>query len=313
MNLTLIVNPHASSVKPKRIAAAQEALADGHDLTVAETLYRNHATDLAREAAAAGAQVVVVLGGDGTVNEAANGLVGTDTALAVLPGGSTNVFGRTIGGARKLKPALPQMKEALSRPPQRVGLGLVNGRYFLFHVGLGFDAAVVAKVEDKPHLKRKIGQGIFVYAAFATWFRGYDRTHPHLVVKQGGETVVDDGYFAICANTHPYTYLGVRPLTIAPDDAGFDKNLVLVTLRTIRVFKFLSLVGSTLGGGKKLRNHPEVDYRPNLTEVTVEAWMPPGADHASFPYQADGDYLGEAEQLTITYEPDRLLLITPTV
>jgi len=316
VKLLLIVNPQASAVTDKRRKAAERALGEGHDLTVVETLYRGHAIDLARDGAASGAQVVVVLGGDGTLNEVANGLVGTDAALAALPGGSTNVFARTIGTARKVKKAAVQVRDAVDRPPRRVGLGLVNGRYFLFHVGMGFDAAVVAKVEQKPQLKRRIGQAVFVYAAFATWFRGFDRRRPHLVVKQDDKTLVDDGYFAICLNTNPYTYLGVRPLNVAPD-AGFDQPLVLVTLRTIQLGRFLRLVGSTLSSGRRLREDPEVDYRPNVEAVTVAAWPGDDGDGAGgtenhpFPYQADGDYLGEAEALSITYEPERLLLVMP--
>ena len=175
MNVTLIVNPSASAYKPKRRQFVEEALRTGHQLTVVETAHRNHAIDLARAAAEGGAEAIVVLGGDGTLNEAANGLAGSNTALAPLPGGSTNVFCRTVGFNRKLKKAVPQLVAALGLPPRQIGLGAVNGRYFLFHVGLGYDAAVVAKVEKKPHLKRKIGQAVFVYAALATWTRGFDR------------------------------------------------------------------------------------------------------------------------------------------
>ena len=306
MKLTLVVNPKASAYTPKRRAAVEEVLAQGYDLAVVETLYRNHAIDLARAAADGGADAVVVLGGDGTVSEAANGLAGTRTALAALPGGSTNVFARTIGMARKVKPAAAQLPAALAKPPRPIGLGLVNGRYFLFHVGMGFDAAVVEKVEQKPELKRKIGQAVFVYAAFATWFRRFDRKAPHLAVEQDGTTYVDDGYFAICLNSNPYTYLGLRRLQVAPD-AGLDRPLVLVTLRTIRFGKFLPLVGATLGSGRKLQTSSWVDYRPELKEVTVAA--APG--RAGIPYQADGDYLGEAGRLTFSWEPERLLLVTP--
>ncbi len=307
MKVTLIVNPYASSVTPKKRALVEAALADGHELTVLESEKRGHVIDLARQAAADGAQVVAVLGGDGTLNEAANGLVGSATALAALPGGSTNVFARTIGVKRKLKKAIPQMAAALGNQPQSIGLGNVNGRYFTFHVGMGYDAAVVLKVEQKAHLKRKIGQAVFVYAALATWSRGVDRKHPCLAVKVGDQTVVEDGYFAICLNSNPYTYLGLKPLNVAPGDAWFDKPLVNVTLRTLKLFKFLSLLGSTLGQGRKLKRHKLVDYRPGLTELTVVA--PPGT--SGFHYQADGDYLGEIAELRITFEPDRLLLIVP--
>ena len=313
MDLTLIVNPKASAYTAKRRALVEQTLSNGHNLTVVETTHRGHAIDLARAAAASGAQVVVVLGGDGTINEGANGLVGTNTALAGLPGGSTNVFARTVGMERKLKKAVPQLHGLLGQTPHRIGLGHVTGvgseggRYFLFHVGMGYDAAVVQKVEMKPDLKRKLGQAVFVYAALATWTRRFDRKAPHLAVRVGDQTVLEDGYFAICLNSNPYTYLGVRRLNVAPD-AWFDRPLVLVTLRTIKLFKFLPLVGTTLGSGKKLQGNPKrVDYRPGLESVVVAA--APGK--ATFPYQADGDFLGETPELAFTWEPDSLYLIAP--
>src|SRR5580765_4470918 len=104
----LIVNPYATRVDWKARMAATQALVVDHDLTTVETAKRDDATTLARQAAADGFDVVVVLGGDGTVNEAANGLVGTTTALAALPGGSTSVFARTIGMAPKVAKAAPQ-------------------------------------------------------------------------------------------------------------------------------------------------------------------------------------------------------------
>ena len=124
----------------------RKALSADHEVTLAETTRRGHATRLAMGAAAAGTDVVVVLGGDGTLNEAANGLAGTDTALAPLPGGSTNVFARQLGLPDDPIGATGLLLEALDQDRCRsIGLGVVNGRYFLFHVGIGFDAAVVAR------------------------------------------------------------------------------------------------------------------------------------------------------------------------
>ncbi len=305
VKLQLIINPMAATVSTKRAALVQRTLRRGHELSVSRTLDRGHAITLARGAARAGCQVVVVFGGDGTCNEGATGLAGTETALAVLPGGSTNVVARTMGSARKLVPALQQLRVALDRPPRRIGLGLVNDRYFLCNLGMGFDAAVVHEVEKRPQLKRSIGQGAFVYAAIATWFGGFDHSRPHLIVREGDATVLEDGYFAICQNTNPYTYLGPKPFNVAPD-AGLDTALALTTIRTLRLRTFLPLVASALGDGHKLRRHPQVDYRPDVRSITVDG-------HRRFPYQVDGDYLGEAERLTITYEPDRLLLVTPAL
>src|SRR5688500_20375231 len=99
MRVLLLVNASASSVTARTRVVIAKALAADHDVDVAETSRRGHATRLAQGAAADGVDCVVVLGGDGTLNEAANGLAGSATALGVLPGGSTHVVARTTGMA----------------------------------------------------------------------------------------------------------------------------------------------------------------------------------------------------------------------
>ena len=272
---------------------------------MAETSRRGHATRLAQGAAAAGASAVVVLGGDGTLNEAANGLAGTATALGVLPGGSTNVFARTIGMTNDPIEATGELLGAMARHSVRsVGLGQVNGRYFLFHVGMGFDAAVVEQVERRAALKRWAGHPLFIYAGFATWFRHYDRSRPRLAVHAGGQ-VVDDGYMAIALNTNPYTYLGNRPLNIAPD-AGLEDPLVFVTIRTMGFASMLSIAGSALGVGPSLSSggRRRVAYQPEVDAAVVRG-------HGPFPYQVDGDFLGKTEALDFLYETDALKLVVP--
>src|SRR5690606_3497158 len=105
---------------------------------------------------------------------------------------------------------------------RRVGLGSANDRYFLFHVGMGFDAAVVQQVELRAELKRWASHALFVWATVATAARHYDRSRPRVAVHRDGR-VVDDGYLALCFNTTPYTYLGTLPIDLAPD-AGLDRD-----------------------------------------------------------------------------------------
>src|SRR6187551_2372914 len=147
MRLLLIVNPTASSMTPRRRVQIEHVLSDRHRLEVAETFRRGHATRLARAAAREGMDAVVVLAGDGTLNEAADGLAGSDTALAPLPGGSTNVFARTIGYENDLHKATDQLIVGLNRRSyRRIGTGIGNDRRFLFHLGAGFDARVIQQV-----------------------------------------------------------------------------------------------------------------------------------------------------------------------
>src|SRR5829696_9933683 len=153
MRVLLLVNSSASSVTPRSRVVIGKAISADHDVTVAETSRRGHAARLAQGAAADGTDVVIVLGGDGTLNEAANGLAGTDCALAPLPGGSTNVFARTLGLPNDPVQASETLAAAIRRHEmKRVGLGSLNGRYFLFHTGIGFDAAVVDAVERRGQL-----------------------------------------------------------------------------------------------------------------------------------------------------------------
>jgi diacylglycerol kinase family enzyme len=310
MRLLLLVNTSASSVTARGRVVIQKALAADHEVTVAETSRRGHASRLAQGAAADGLDAVVVLGGDGTLNEAANGLAGSATALGVLPGGSTNVYARTIGMTNDPIEATGELLAALARgSTRRVALGKVNGRYFLFNVGIGFDAAVVEQVERRGGLKRYAGHALFVYAAFATWLRHYDRSRPRFAVRSvpaaggGPPTVIDDGYFAICQKIDPYTFLGDRPLRVAPE-TGFDTGLSLLTFRTLDLTTLVSVAISTLRGGRHLRHHRRLTRAADLDRIIISGY-------GEFPYQVDGDYLGQAERLEFSWEPDALTLILP--
>ncbi len=304
MKVLLLVNTSASFVTPRSRVVIGKALAADHEVTVAETSRRGHATRLAQGATAAGVDVVVVLGGDGTLNVAANGLAGTGCALAPLPGGSTNVFARTIGLPNDPIEATGVLLDALARGSiRRVGLGSVNGRYFLFHTGVGFDAAVVEQVERRSGLKRYAGHPLFVYAGFDTWIRHYDRSRPRFAVQHADGTVVDDAYLTIVLNTNPYTYLGNRPLDLAPE-ATLDRGLASITLRTMAFARFLRIIGSALGNGRALRRSRWVDHRTDLAALTVRAYGP-------VPYQVDGDHLGDADVLEFRHEPDVLDLVLP--
>ena len=299
----LIVNPSASSVTPRAQVLVHQLLAADHKVELTETTRRGHATRLAERAATRGFDLVAVLGGDGTVNEGANGLVGTSTALAALPGGSTNVFCRTLGLPDDPVDATAATVQALAEERiRRVGVGSANGRYFLFHSGVGFDAAVVEAVERRGELKRWLNHPLFAWAAITTWFTGYDRSKPHFRVMFNGEAV-PDGYLTICLNTDPYTYLGSRPFTLSPE-ADLESALSVITLRSLRADKLLTLVTRTLGGSGGLESASNVDYRTDVAEVTIESDRP-------FPYQVDGDFLGRVLTLRFTHVPDALDLVVP--
>jgi diacylglycerol kinase family enzyme len=326
VKLLLLVNSSASAVTPRSRVVIGKALSADHDVTTVETSRRGHATRLAQGAAASGLDAVVVFGGDGTLNEAANGLARSSCALAALPGGSTNVFARTIGLPNDPIEATGDLLDALRRSSiHRVGLGSVNGRYFLFHTGVGFDAAVIAQVERRAGLKRYASHPLFVYAAFDTWLRHYDRSRPRFALEhvatpgdraapeQAGDvpvtggSVIDDCYLTIVLNTSPYTYLGNRPLDLDPK-ASFVRGLTSVTLRTLGLVRTLHLIGSALGRGRALRRSRWVDYRTDLPGLSIRAHPP---TYGPVPYQVDGDYLGDTRELSFRHEPGVLDLVLP--
>ena len=306
VKVLLVVNASASSVTARGRVVIQKALSADHEVTVAETTRRGNATRLAQNAAASGTDVVVALGGDGTLNETANGLVGTGCALAALPGGSTNVFARTLGLPNDPIEATSDLLDALAKESIRpVGLGSVNGRYFLFHTGVGFDAAIVAQVEKRSGLKRYAGHALFIYAGIETTVAHYDRSTPHFAVHHADGSVVDS-FMTIVLNTNPYTYLGNRPFNLAPD-AGLDRGLAVVTVRTMKVLPFLGIAASALSTGEHLRKSKHIDYRVDVEHCEMLA-NPAGG---GMPFQVDGDYLGGVEKLVFDHEPDAMRLVIP--
>ena len=319
MRILLVVNSFASSVTARNMVIVHRALSRDHDVQLVETNRRGHATRYAQDAAHRGLDLVISFGGDGTLNEVATGVAGSDTALGVLPGGSTNVFARTIGLPNDPVAAVDLLVAALrdpSRSVQPIGLGRVDGRFFCFHTGVGYDAAVVRTVEQRAYLKRWAGHPLFIYAALHTWLARYDRKHPHFTVAadasiggQGadgtpssGTKFVHDGYFTIVMNTNPYTFLGNRPLDLSPN-ATLDRPLVAITFRTMSARAIFASLGGALRGGGITPNE-NVAVFDAVDELVIEG-------SSTFPYQVDGDYLGETNRLHFRHVPEAVRLVFP--
>jgi diacylglycerol kinase family enzyme len=321
----LIVNPWASSMNARRRLGVERAFFRRHRLEVAETEHRGHATELARTAADDGFDVVVVAGGDGTLNEAANGLVGSATALAPLPGGSTNVFVRSLGYTNRLRPALDEVLDALEEAhTRRVGLGNANGRRFLFNLGVGYDAAVIARMEQRRQwVKRRLAHPAFAWTAVGTFFGEFDRHEPafrvelpraeapaadaitrdDLLADEPPEDEPLEGYFAIVSNAAPYAFFGPRPMRVS-SAASLERMLALTMFRRLTAGALVPAVVESMARG--VRRHRSILQCSDLERLSIVAIGPP------FAWQVDGDYLGELERLDVRYEPDDLSLVVPT-
>jgi diacylglycerol kinase family enzyme len=303
VRVLLLVNATASSVTARKRVMIRKLLAAQHEVEVAETSRRGHATRLARAAANDGFDVVVVLAGDGTLNEAADGLLRTGTALAPLPGGSTNVYARTLGFATDAIDATNELLRSLGRgATKRVGVGRANRRPFLFNTGIGFDAAVIRRVERFGELKRHFSHPLHIAAAFEVFFRG-EGTRTRIDLELDTGEVIEGARFAIVSKSDPYTFLGRIPLAIAPD-SGLDRPLTLTAFRRVDALTLLGGAASAMRTGRFLGHRRGVDHRHDLHRLLVRSGEP-------FAYQVDGDDAGDTEQLDIEYEPDALTVVVP--
>jgi diacylglycerol kinase family enzyme len=231
--MLIIVNPYATTVSDRLKNLVVYALRGSYEVDAIDTEARDHATELCREAASEGYDVVVAFGGDGTVNEAANGLAGTDTPLSCLPGGRTNVYCRMLGIPTDVVDATEHLlRLADDWRPRHVDLAHVNDRCFLFSAGVGLDASVVERVDAHPRLKARYGEWYYTLTSIQTFNRRY-LFHPLRLEVELGEKRVT-GVTAVVQNAEPYSYFGKRPVHIG-EGAGLDSgDLAGVVLQRAR-------------------------------------------------------------------------------
>lgn len=295
MRALLIVNPAATSTTEATREVITAALAGDFKLDVAATTHRGHARELAVEAAAARFDAVVVLGGDGTVNEVVNGLLHAGPspevpALAVVPGGSTNVLARSLGLPRDPVDATATLLDAArTGRRRRISLGRADERWFTFCAGLGFDAEVVARVEwHREHGRRATG-GRYVRTAVGQYLRSVGRTGAPLTVSLPGADPVDVR-LVLVTNTAPWTYVGARTVDPSPQ-ASFETGLDLYALTGLGLLPTLWQVRRILSGRALPPKGRQVLAAHDVDGLDLHTTGP------ALPLQVDGDYLGQREQV----------------
>jgi diacylglycerol kinase family enzyme len=302
----LIVNPKATTTSPRTRDVLVHALGAELKLEVCETRGRGHAVDLARQAREDGVDVVVTLGGDGTVNEAVNGLLAHGTApdvpaLAVVPGGSTNVFARAVGLPDDQIEATGQLLEGIREGRRRsLGLGTANDRWFTFTAGLGLDAEVVAAVERHRAEGRRATKRLYLRSAVERYFRGTDRRDPPLHLQHDGEALAEV-FLVLVGNTSPWTYLGRMRVDPFPG-ASFDRGLDVLALQKLALPSTLWTAGQLLTPNGRPPWGGEATHLHDLTEFTVSSDRPVA-------FQVDGDYLGERDRIAFRAIPDALEVV----
>jgi diacylglycerol kinase family enzyme len=299
LSVLLVVNPAATTTRPELRDLIIAALDGTVALEVQTTRGRGHASELAAGAVTQGRDAVVVLGGDGTANEAVQALAHTPVALGLVPGGGANVLAHALGLPAEPVAATSRLLRALrTGGRRRIGLGRADHRLFAFNAGIGFDAAVVARVERHPARKQLLRQLAFVGSALGE-LRSSRQTHEQLrvVLPDGTDRRAD---IALVANTSPYTMLGSRPLTAHPG-ASFDRGLDVLTVVDATLPRLATVVTGALAGGRHGRL-AGVRHDHDLAAVTIEA-----ADgRTTLPVHVDGDPLPPRRRLALTALPDAL-------
>lgn len=308
MRVLVVANPRATATSPRERDVLAHALASEAELEVVETANRGHAAALACRAMRNGTDVVVALGGDGTVNEVINGLL-TDgvhpdvPALGVVPAGSTNVFARAVGLPNDPVEAAGALLEGLRSGARRaVSLGQADERYFCFAAGLGFDAAIVHGVERQRRKGKKSTHALYARVGVREFIRS-DRRHPRLHVELPDGTRVDDVYFTVVTNADPWTYVGNRPLHPTPE-VTLESGLAVYARRR------MSTLGVAFSMLRLSGDHPRIGRRGayvahDLEQITVIADEP-------LPFQVDGDAVETRDKVSFRSVPKAIHIVAET-
>ncbi len=316
MRAVLIVNPNATSTTPAGRDLLAHALESRVRLTVAHTDHRGHAIEIAEQANADGVDVIIVHGGDGTVNEVVNGLLGKPggalpdpavlPAVAVVPGGSANVFARALGISSDPTEATNQLIDLLGvhragDPWRRIGLMDCGERWAVFTAGMGVDGDVVAAVEAQRAKGRKVTAGRYIRIALREMLSNA-RSEPALTVHLPDREPVAGVHFAFVSNASPWTYANARPVWTNPDTT-FETGLGLFAVNSMNVVANLLLVRRMLSK-KAVITARHLLREDDLTWVRITAARPVSC-------QVDGDFLGLREEMTFTSAPHALAVVAP--
>ena len=304
--MMLIVNPRATTVSGRLKKLVVYALRGAYEVNAVETEGPNHATELSREAAADGYDLAVAFGGDGTVNEVANGLAGSEMALSLLPGGCTNVVCRMLGIPTDIIDATEHLLAlADDLRTWAIDLGKVNDRYFVSSGGLGLDAETTRWVDDRPHFKRRAGPFFFSVAGAMT-FRRNLHSPPRFTAEAGGRRV--EGISAVVQNSDPYTFFSSRPVRVCEGTQLDSGVLSMVVLKSARRRDMPGLSSRLLTGRPTIGHSQTVDFgcveRASFTSAPPIDGIP-----QAFPVQVDGDCIGDFTEAEFTIHPAALRVV----
>ncbi|MEV0295095.1 diacylglycerol kinase family protein [Nocardia sp. NPDC050710] len=311
MRTLLIVNPNATSTTPATRDLLAHALESRTQLTVAHTQHRGHAAELAQWASTNEMDLIVVHGGDGTVNETINGFLPLPQVddgqawrprLGVIPGGSANVFARALGISPDPVTATNQLIDLLTlNRDRKIGLGLADDRWFTFSAGVGLDADVCEAIDASRARGHTATPARYIRTTVRQFFRAKGN-EPAVRIEIPGHETVDGVHYAFVTNASPWTYLNSTPVHTNPGTT-FETGLGVFAMRSMAVLPTLLLARQLLAtnGNPKSRNLFREDDVPS---VRIETAEPIGL-------QIDGDFIGKRNVVDFTSIPNVLEVIAP--
>ncbi len=308
--MLLIVNPYATTVSDRLKNLVVYALQGRFEVETVATESQNHATEIGREVRDHGYDIVVAFGGDGTLNEVANGLAGTDVPVSVLPGGSTNVVCRTLGIPNDVVDATEHLLAALDDwTPRKIDLGRAGDRCFVFSCGVGIDATVVKRVDAHPRLKSRAGPYYYSWAAISAFYRQYMVNPIRLRVEIGGEAT--EGVTALAQNSDPFTYFASRPIRVCEGVEIDDGALSLGVLKRATQRDMPTLIPRLFSEKRPAARHRQIEHFEGVTAASI-ASISETKDGVTrpFPVQVDGDYIGEKARLDLKVIPKALTVVS---
>lgn len=307
--MLLIVNPYATTVSSRLKNLVVYALQGRYEVETVDTEAQNHATEIGREVRDHGYDVVVAFGGDGTLNEVANGLAGTEVPVSVLPGGSTNVVCRTLGIPNDVVDATEHLLTLADEwAPRPIDLGRIDDRRFVFSCGAGIDATVVRRVDAHPRLKSRAGPYYFTWAAISAFYRQYMVGPVRLRVEVDGESA--EGVTALAQNSDPFTYFASRPIRVCENVALDDGTLSLGVLRRAAQRDMPTLIPRLFSEKRPAARHRQIDHHEGVTTATVRSVSETKEGTVRpFPVQVDGDYIGERTKIELAVDPAALTVV----
>ena len=280
----LVINPRATRVGQRVVERVRTALDARFDVDLVSTEAPGEAVELCRSV---GPEVaaVAVLGGDGTVNEAANGLAGGEVPLACLPGGLTNVFARALGVGRDPVAAAKRLA-ARGAQVRSIDLGSVSGRAFLFASGLGLSATLTRRQAGGPRRPAQLVEAWALLAA--TRAVAAEVGQPPRLRLTCGEISLE-GTTVVFQNTDPLTYLRGRPLHVCEGAGLQTRSLSAMLLRGASSRELFTLAPKVLSGEPgAVACNDRVASLPGILAASVEA-----LGGGTLSLEADGEYLGE--------------------